>query len=135
MRLYYLVIIVAGFVFLPFSFSNLERGNSPQPEPFFAKIEIIEKNKDHLRIVGKFYNNTDSSVSLYYEMQTQKIGPSGKSISNQSGRPFCEPSSELILTTVGLNIDSETKYNISLKVFENSQLISSDSLNYIPEKK
>ena len=85
--------------------------------------------------MGKFYNNTDSSVSLYYEMQTQKIGPSGKSLSNQSGRPLCEPNSELILTTVGLNIDGETKYNISLKVFENSQLISSDSLNYIPEKK
>ena len=83
--------------------------NFVQQEPFFANIEI------------------DTSG------ETNKIGKSGKSLSTQSGKYISENNSELILTKVGLNIDNSTKYDIILKVFKEEELISADSLNYIPE--
>lgn len=131
----YIIILVAGFL-LNFNNISFSQGNiSPQQEPLKAKIEILQEVENQITILGKFYNNTDSSFSVYYEMESNKISPSGKSISKQSGKPLAKAHSELILTKVGLNVDSETTYNISLKVFRNHIVISSDSLNYIPEKK
>ena len=83
-----------------------------------------------LDIVGKFYNQTDSAIFIEYKMKTIKIGKSGKTSSTQSGKYKSEPNSELILAKVGLNIDSEMRYSISLKVFEKGKLITEDLLNY-----
>jgi hypothetical protein len=106
--------------------------NFVQQEPFFANIEI-DTSGEKLNIIGKFINNSDSTIFIEYKMQTNKIGKSGKSLSTQSGKYISENNSELILTKVGLNIDNSTKYDIILKVFKEEELISADSLNYIPE--
>jgi hypothetical protein len=103
-----------------------------QQNPFIAKLELNE-TEGKLNIVGKFENNSTDSIFIRYEMKANKIGKSGKSISTQSGNYISEPNIELVLAKVGLNIDNETKYEIILEVFKEEELISADSLNYIPE--
>lgn len=123
------------FVFLyAFQFSSPIQTltNLVQQEPFYAKIEI-DTSGEKLNIIGKFINNSDSTIFIEYEMQTNKIGKSGKSISTQSGKFISGPNSELVLAEVGLNIDNGTRYEITLEVFKDEELISADSLNYIPE--
>jgi len=122
-------IFFSGFFQSP-SFDAFAGLNFPQEKPFVAKIET-ENNKDKLNIIAKFYNNTDSTFSLYYEMETNKISGSGKSLSNQSGKFNSEPKETSILSKVGLNIEEDAQYKIILKIFEGEKLISADSLNFI----
>ena len=103
-----------------------------QQKTFKAIIELNEA-EGKLNIIAKFENNSTDSIFITYEMKASKIGKSGKSISTQSGKYFSEPNSELVLAQVGLNIDNDTKYSVTLNVLKDGDLISSDSLNYIPE--
>ena len=103
-----------------------------QENPFKAIIELNE-TEGKLNIIGKFENSTDDSISITYEMTTDKIGISWKTVSTQSGKYLLEPKSELVLAKVGLNIDDKSTYEIILNVFKDEELISADSLNYIPE--
>jgi len=83
-----------------------------------------------LDIVGKFYNETDSTIFIEYKMKTTKISKSGRTSSTQSGKDNSAPKSELILAKVGLNIDIEMRYSISLQIFEDGELIAEDLVNY-----
>lgn len=103
---------------------------SLQTRPFEAKIETVTI-EDQLKITAKFYNYTDSTYSLYYDMESKKISASGKSSSNQSGKFKSEPNKTTILTKVGLNVEEDARYEIILKIFEGEKLISTDSLNFI----
>jgi len=103
-----------------------------QQNPFIAKLGLNE-TEGKIYIIGKFENNSTDSISVTYKMKAIKIGRSGESISTQSGKYISEPNSELILAKVGLNIDNRTTYKIILEVFKDEELISADSLNYIPE--
>ncbi|MBW1765025.1 MAG: hypothetical protein JRJ23_09870, partial [Deltaproteobacteria bacterium] len=76
----------------------------PKQESYEAVIDLVE-NGSMLDIVGKFYNQTDSTIFIEYKMKTTKIGKSGKTSSTQSGKDNSGPNSELILAKVGLNID------------------------------
>ena len=113
-----------------FVFESLSALELPlQEEPFLAKIEVSDSG-DKLNVLGLFINNSNSEISIEYRMKTDKISQSGTSLSTQSGKDISEPNSELILTKVGLNIDDDAQYEIVLKVFEDGELISIDSLNY-----
>ncbi len=116
-----------------FVFENLSALELPQQEgPLIAKIDIIQ-SAEKLEVIGKFINNSDSTLSIEYKMKTDKISQSGTSLSTQSGKDTSEPFSELILNKVGLNIDEDMQYNITIKVYSEGELISTDSLNYTPE--
>jgi len=125
------IILVFFYAFTSFS-PTQTLTNLVRQEPFYAKIEI-DISGEKLNIIGKFINNSNSTIFIEYKMQTNKIGKSGKSLSTQSGKYISENNSELILTKVGLNIDNSTTYDIILQVFKDEELISADSLNYIPE--
>jgi hypothetical protein len=113
-----------------FVFESLSALELPQQEePFLAKIELSDSG-DKLNVLGLFINNSNSEISIEYTMKTDKISQAGTSLSTQSGKDISEPNSELILTKVGLNIDDDAQYEIVLKVFEDGELISIDSLNY-----
>ena len=116
---------VSQFYFLPTTHGEI----LPKQESYKAVIDLVE-NGSMLDIVGKFYNQTDSTIFIEYKMKTTKIGKSGKTSSTQSGKYTSEPNSELILSKIGLNIDAEMRYSISLKVYEKDKLISEDLLNY-----
>ena len=116
----------------PFITSTQITNNRIQDQPFYAKIETGETDAK-LKVTGKFINNSNSSILIEYEMETNKISRSGNSLSTQSGKYTAEPKSEQVLAKVGLNFDKETRYEIILKVFKDEELISADSLNYIPE--
>ena len=116
-----------------FIFEGLSASELPsQNQLLLAKIELI-KSGEKLEVQGKFYNNSENKIGIEYLMRTDKINHSGTSQSTQSGKYKSEPNSELILTKVGLNIDNDTKYNITLEVFKEGKLICADSLNYTPE--
>ena len=120
------------FSFFQFSTPTHTLDNLVQQEPFYAKIESSQTDVK-LEVIGKFINNSEGAILIKYEMKTNKISSSGKSLSTQSGTYTSEPNSELVLTKVGLNVDNETRYEIILKVFKDEDEISADSLNYIPE--
>jgi len=101
----------------------------PKQESYKAVVDLVE-NGSMLDIVGKFYNQTDSTIFIEYRMETTKISKAGKTSSTQSGKYISEPNSELILAQIGLNIDNEMRYSIALKVFEEGNLITEDLLNY-----
>jgi len=101
----------------------------PKQESYKAVIDLTE-NGAMLDIVGKFYNETDSTIFIEYKMKTTKISKSGRTSSTQSGKDNSAPKSELILAKVGLNIDIEMRYSISLQIFEDGELIAEDLVNY-----
>jgi len=101
----------------------------PKQESYKAVIDLTE-NGAMLDIVGKFYNETDSTIFIEYKMKTTKISKSGRTSSTQSGKDNSAPKSELILAKVGLNIDIEMRYSISLQIFEEGELIAEDLVNY-----
>lgn len=101
-----------------------------QPEELFAKI-VTEKKTNNINIKGIFFNLTDSSFYLYYEMITAKNGNSGSSKSKQSGKFHSTPNSETTLAEVGLDVDESANYEIILRVFDKGNLISADSLSLI----
>ena len=81
-------------------------------------------------IEGKFYNKTDSSFQINYKMVTNKISRSGTSKSAQSGKYLSNPNSEILLNKLGLNIEEDMRYEITLEVFSHNKLIAQDTLFY-----
>ena len=110
--------------------ADKNNGAIMQPDSVEAKI-VMEKENEIINIKGVFYNFTDSTYYLFYEMESRKFSNSGSSKSRQSGEFKSSPKSEKIFTKVGLNVDKSTSYEIILRVFENGKLISSDSLSLI----
>ncbi len=130
MKITLILLLFFGNNFSQFYFLPASNGEIlPKHESYIAQIDL-EKNGMRINVVGKFFNHTDSTIFIEYKMQTTKIGKSGKTNSIQSGKYSSEPKSELVLNRIGLNIDNEMRYSISLKVFSEDILIAEDLLNY-----
>ena len=130
MSVFILFINLLGSVLSFPVFSVTSPFSQNQLKPFEAKIET-ETIEDKLNITAKFYNYSDSTYSLFYDMESKKISGSGKSSSNQSGKFRSEPNAATILTKVGLNVEEDAHYEIILKIFEGEKLILTDSLSFI----
>jgi hypothetical protein len=83
-----------------------------------------------LIIQGRFGNNNDERITIYYTLTTERTGGSGHSKTTQSGEHTVEPGDTVDLSKVSVNIAPGDCYSLALNVFANDTLIAKDFVTH-----
>ena len=67
-------------------------------------------------------------VKISYFLDLIKQGGSGNSVSRQSGTAFLQPNQEAVLCKVALNLESDSRCRVQLKVFYQGRVIASKAI-------
>ena len=67
---------------------------------------------------------------LDYELISTKVGKAGRASSSQAGSVRLEEGETRALTRLGLGVAAEDQYILSLRVYENGDLVAEDSVSY-----
>lgn len=98
-------------------------------DPMKAWIELELQDGD-ARVRALFFNTTNQTQTLSYSLQVSRTGKSGTATNNQSGAFTALPDETKILSKSSFYLGSRTHYEIKLNVYDELDLILSDSLIY-----
>jgi hypothetical protein len=121
MRLIILTVILVAPFFI--------HGTAQESGEYTAWLET-EIEDTQLLIQGRFGNNTDENITIFYILTTKRSGGSGNSKSTQSGEHTVEPGDTIDLSKVSVNIAPGDCYSLSLNVFANDILIAKDFVTH-----
>lgn len=98
-------------------------------DPMKAWIELELHDKD-AKIRALFFNATNQTQTLSYSLQVSRTGKNGIAKNNQSGEFTALPDETKTLSKSSFYLSSQTHYEVKLKVYDELELILSDSLIY-----
>lgn len=96
---------------------------------------ITSRNGSQITFAGVFKNEKSESVKISYKFEVVKVGNAGNSNNLQSGEVVVKGNTKTILSEVRSNLMNNDIYKIKLKIFENNEIILSDSLEVNNTKK
>ncbi len=107
--------------------SSKEIKNNNTFNMYKAKI-VMNINDGKLKVIGEFINSSSEKLEINYKLILEKKGASGKSFITQSGSYAIGKGKEIELSKTEVDINDKDLLTISLDVFQNENVIASDSL-------
>lgn len=94
-----------------------------------ARVEL-ERKGNQLSVMGVYENTSGVAQQLSYRLITEKTGQAGRSKNSQGGRFSAVPEQEVVLARVRMNVQPKDQYTILLQVYNGSQLVAEDIVEY-----
>jgi len=130
----YLFVVMICFLFVGYSTNNKLDFRFDTTNKYKCSIRT-SKSDSQITFSGIFKNEKNEPVKISYLFIVTKIGNSSNSNNSQSGEIFVKGNTETVLSKVTNNLLENDIYKIKLKIFENKNIILSDSLEFDNFKK
>lgn len=92
----------------------------------------IDTQEDGTLFSATLENKTRTELTLRYQLDIEKKGQSGQSVSSQSGSAQLAAQSTDVLSRVKLNIQENDRCDLRLRIYQGNQLLIEKKSQYVP---
>lgn len=106
---------------------------SSGPAPLCQAHLLTQQTGAMLTLTGECQNTSAQTLSLRYELSTDKRGTSGTSRNAQAGKFTVLPGQKTVLSQTSLNVGPADYYRVHLRLLDaQNNVVAQDSLVHAP---